>query len=66
MLLQQQIQRGFAVADNPGGIAFGLQVELQPARQMLFVFDQQYFAHCEFLGNWMVTVVPRPAPSLSA
>ncbi len=65
-LLQQQVESGFAVAHHAGRISLGLEVELQPARQMFFVFHQQDSVHGEFLGNWMIMVVPRPAPSLSA
>src|SRR2546429_5484547 len=49
-------------------VSFGLQVEAQAVRQVRLVLHDQHPAHATvtFRGNSRVTVVPFPAPSLSA
>src|ERR1700723_2602335 len=64
----QALQRRFAVGSDLDRVPFGLQIKAQAIREGGLVFDDQHAAHATvtFLGNSRVTVVPLPAPSLSA
>ena len=44
-LAEQPIRGRFAIADDFGGVAFGLQIEAQSLRQVGFIFDHQNPAH---------------------
>src|SRR5207302_6322779 len=67
-LFDEPLQSRFAVRRNFHGVPFGLQVEAQTVGQVRLVLYYQHPAHATvtFRGNSMVTVVPFPAPSLSA
>src|SRR6267143_1060048 len=67
LLFRQQALGGrLAIAHHFGGVAFGFEVKTKPLSQMSFVFHYEHAAHAIRLGSSMVTVVPRPSPSLSA
>src|ERR1700691_1790709 len=63
---QQLFERSFAVGRHVHSISFRLQVESQSLRKMRFILHHQHTAHDSLRGNSMVTVVPRPSPSLWA
>jgi hypothetical protein len=41
VLLQQEVERGLAIARHARFVAFRFEIELQSAGKMLFVLDQQ-------------------------
>ena len=71
--VDEPLQSRFAVGGDLDGVPFCLQVEAQAIGQMRLVLNDNDAAHAtvsfcgnSFLGNSRVTVVPLPAPSLSA
>src|ERR1700704_3206567 len=64
----EPLQSRLAVRRNFYGVSFGLQVKAQAIREVRLVLAHQNPAHATvtFRGNSRVTVVPFPAPSLSA
>ena len=71
MTAEQPLERGFAVIDDFGGIALGLEVEAQALGKVLLVFDDEHAlrgpAHASVaFGSSSVKVLPCPCPSLSA
>ena len=55
-----------AVFNHDNLVTLGFKVETQPAREMHFVFDNQYLAQATILGRRMVMVAPFPSPALAA
>ena len=63
--VEQPRQGVLAVLLDVGREPFRLEVELQPRREMVFVFDDEDAVH-DFNGSSRVNVLPRSAPRLSA
>src|SRR4029077_3037766 len=66
LVFQQALERRLAIGRKLRRVSFGLEIEAQASGEMSFVLYHQHAAHARLRGSSSVTVVPRPAPSLSA
>ena len=64
-VVEKPLQGVLAVVLDVGREPLRLEIELQPGREMFFVFDDEDTVH-DFKGSSRVNVLPRSAPRLSA